>query len=91
MKFLLEILLELIFEGTIEASKSKKLPKLVRYFAILVIVLFFILVIGLIILAGILLLRLSIIGGVLLILLGIFIAIMSIVKFYEIYILKLEE
>lgn len=91
MEFLMECLLELILEGTISASKNKKVPKPIRYLAILVIFLFFVLVISLIILSGVLFLKLSIIGGITLIILGVFIGIMSIIKFYEIYLLKLDE
>lgn len=45
MEFIIELLVELIFEGAIELSKSKKTPFLLRIFLIILIVLFFISVI----------------------------------------------
>ena len=91
MEFLMELILEIILEGTIEVSKSKKIPKFVRFLAIFMVLLFFILVIGLIILAGILFLKKSIMVGVCLILLDLFLAITSILKFFKIYLLKLDD
>lgn len=40
MDFLIEILLELVFEGSIEISSNKKVPKWIRYPAIIFISLF---------------------------------------------------
>lgn len=91
MEYLFEFILELALEGSIEASKSKKLPKIIRYFLILIVVLFFILVIGLIILTGVLFLKENVIGGIFLILIGLYMFIMCILKFRKIYLLKIDE
>lgn len=91
MEYLFEFILELALEGSIEASKSKKLPKIIRYFLILIVVLFFILVIGLIILTGVLFLEENVIGGIFFILIGLYMFIMCILKFRKIYLLKIDE
>lgn len=91
MEYLFKFILELALEGSIEASKSKKLPKIIRYFLILIVVLFFILVIGLIILEGVLFLKENVIGGIFLILIGLYMFIMCILKFRKIYLLKIDE
>ena len=45
MEFIFEFILELLLESSIEASKSSKIPKFVRYILIVIIALFFIAVI----------------------------------------------
>ncbi len=91
MEYLFEFILELIFEGSIEVSKCKKVPKFIRYPLILIITLFFITVIGLIYLAGVLSLKENIILGVFFILLGLYMSIMSIIKFKNIYLIKVDN
>ncbi len=88
MEFIFEFLLELIFEGTLEASKNKKIPKYIRYPLIGIIILFFLAVIGLIFFVGIMFFKESVIGGIFFIAIGVFMLIMSIIKFRETYLLK---
>ena len=91
MEYLLEFILELIFEGSIEISKSSKTPKYIRYPLIVIISLFFISVIGLIFLVGILSLKESVLLGILFISIGIFMFIMGIIKFKKIYLIKKKK
>ncbi len=91
MEYIFEFILELVFEGSIELSKSNKLPKYIKYQLIIVIVLFFIAVIGLIFLLGILSLKENILLGILLILIGLFMFIMSVIKFRKTYLAKINK
>lgn len=91
MEYLFEFILELIVEGSIEASKSNKIPKYIRYPLIIIISLFFIIVIGLVFLAGFLVLKENILVGILLILLGLWMLIMSIIKFKKTYLSKINK
>lgn len=92
MEFLFEILLELIFEGTIEITKCKKVPKIIRYSLIGLIILFFLAVIFLIIFTGILTYqKLNKIGGIIFIVLGIILLITGVIKFKKIYLIKKKE
>lgn len=86
MEFLFEFILELVFEGGIEASKNSKIPKYIRYPLIIIISLFFIAVIGILLVAGALALRKNILAGIIFILIGLFLLIMSIIKFRKTYI-----
>ncbi len=85
MEYLFEFILELVLEGSIEASKSKKVPKPIRYMLITLIVLFFIAVIGIIFVAGFLSLKKSLIVGIFLILIGLIMLIGSYIKFKSTY------
>ncbi len=85
MEYIFEFILELIFEGSIEASKSKKVPKPIRYILITLIALFFLAVIGLIFLTGFLSLEKSIVVGIFFILIGIILLVASIIKFKNTY------
>ena len=80
MDFLFELLFELIAEGTVELSKSRRVPKYIRYPLIVVIVLFCVAVIGLVFAVGILSLRQNVLLGILLIALGVFMLVVSILK-----------
>ncbi len=88
MDLLLEIIIDLVLEGSVEASKSKKIPKFLRYLLIFLISLFFIAVIGLILFMGITILKNSIIGGIIIILFALFMFVMSILKFKNMYLNK---
>ena len=90
MEFLFELIFELIIEGGIEASKSEKIPKCIRYLLIAIISLFFIAVIGLIFFSGILLLNENILIGMFFILLGIIMLLLSIFKFRKAYLNKMK-
>ena len=91
MEYIFEFILELVLEGSIEVSKSSKIPKYVRYPLIGIISLFFIAVIGLIFFTGILSLKENIILGILLILVGLLLLIMSVIKFRKIYLTKINK
>ncbi len=90
MEYLFEFILELVLEGSLEASKCKKIPKFIRYPLIAMIVLFFIMVIGLVFLAGILVLKKSIMVGIFLILIGLIMLIGSVIKFRQTYLNKVK-
>lgn len=91
MELLFEIILELIFEGSIEVSKSSKVPKYIRYPLIAIIFLFFIAVIGLIFFVGISALKENILGGIIIILIGLFVLIISIIGFRKTYLNKIDK
>lgn len=88
MDFIIELLLELIFDGMMEASKSNEVPKFIRYFLVIIIVLFFIFVIGFIFIASILAFKESIVAGLLLIVIDVFLFIGSIAKFRKEYLIR---
>ncbi|MGN1343196.1 MAG: hypothetical protein ACI4U3_01355 [Traorella sp.] len=80
MEYIFELLFELLFESAIEASKSHKIPKYIRYLLIAMISLFIIVVIGLLFLVGILSLKENIFLGIIFISIGLFMLIMSILN-----------
>ena len=88
MEFLFELLLELAAEGTVELSKSVRVPKPLRYVLIGIIVLFSAAVIGVMLLASILALRENVLFGILLLALTLFLLVMGIRKFRETYLKK---
>ena len=57
MEFLVELIMALAFEGTLELSTSRKIPNWTRYPLIVLIGLFFAASIGLILLLGLLMLQ----------------------------------
>lgn len=85
MEILFEFLIELIFEATLETSKNRKVPKIVRYPLIFLIILFFIATIGLIIFTGTIILNKNILVGIFFIIIGIVMAVISIKKFRDTY------
>lgn len=86
MDLIIEILLELILEGTVEISSNKKVPKWIRYPLIFLIILVFTIIIVGIFVLGMLLSKDNLIIGILFILLSLFFAIMGTKKFKEKYI-----
>ncbi len=88
MNELLEFIAELVFEGSMEISKSKNVPKYIRYPLIVIIGLFFVLIIGIIFLVGIISLKENAALGIFFILLGLFILVMSVVKFRKVVLAK---
>ena len=88
MEFLIEILLELIAEGTVELSKSVKVPKYIRYSLIGIIVLFFIAIIGIVLFVGFMALEENVLLEILFIILGLFLLVMNIVKFKKVYLMR---
>lgn len=91
MDDIIEFILELVFEVGVEASKSKKVPKFIRYFLITIISLVYIGTIGLIMLMGISILKNNIFGGIAVILLGVFLFVMTIKKFRDTYLKKVNK
>lgn len=85
MDILFEIILELVFEGTLAASKSRRIPKFIRYPLIVIIALLFIAVIGIMFLTGILAIKENLLFGIFLILLGVFMLVTSVFKFRKKY------
>lgn len=85
---LMEFIFELLFEGMLEATKSKKVPRIIRYLLIFIIVSFFLAVIGLIIYIGIYFLKKNLFISLLFILLALFFLIGGIVKFKKLYLKK---
>lgn len=91
MDIVFEFLVELLAEGTIEISKSKKVSKWLRYPLIALIVLFFSLVILGIFALGIIMLKENLLLSVILILLSLFMLIAGILKFRKTYIDKKKK
>lgn len=91
MEEILEFILELIFEGSMEVSKNRKMPKYIRYPLIVIISLFFIVIIGLIFLVGILSLKENTLLGIAFILIGLLMFIMDVVKFRKTYLIKTNK
>lgn len=89
MEFIFEFLAELILEGTIEITKNTKVPKIIRYPLILLIILLFLTVSLLIIFGGVLAYqKINKIYGILFIIIGIIFLIASVIKFKKIYLIK---
>lgn len=88
MEYIIEFILELILEGSMELSQNKKIPKIIRYPLIAIIILFFLTVTLGLIIVGILILKQSILMGLFIILIGLIILIASIFKFRNMYLNK---
>ena len=85
MDFLIEVVLDLVFEGGIELSKNRKVPKIIRYPLIVIILLFFaVIIIGLFII-GVVILKQSVILGIIMIASSIVLLVSAIVKFRNVY------
>ncbi len=91
MEYLIEFIFELILEGSLEASKNSKIPKWIRYPLIVMIILFFIVVIGLILFTGVISLKKNALVGTFLIIIGLLMLVMSIIKFRKIYLTKVKK
>ncbi len=90
-EFIAELVLELVFDGGFEASKSSRIPKYIRYPLVGIICLFFIFVIGLVFFVGIITLKENVFAGIILILIGLLLLIMSAVKFRKEYFAKINK
>lgn len=88
MEYVIELILELVLEGSIEASKNNGIPKYIRYPLIGLITLFFISIIVVIFFTGILLLKDNVLAGIIIICIGIFMLISCIIKFRKTYLNK---
>lgn len=91
MEFIFEILLDLIIEGCFEASSNKKVPKIIRYPLIALIVLFFTSVIFGIFILGMSLWNKNIYGSLFIILLSIIMLILSIYRLKKVYLERKNE
>ncbi len=85
MDLFFETLFDLILEGSFEASKSKKVPKPIRYILIFLISLIYIVIIGFLFYFGIVGLSKNLLAGIILILFGLLFLILSIIKFKKTY------
>jgi len=85
MDLLFEFLGELIFEGSMELSKNKKVSKWIRYPLIVIILLLFLFVDLLFVFVSIVILKENILGGILFSIFTIIFIIMSIIKFKKMY------
>lgn len=85
MEFLIEAVLDLIFEGSIEISSNKKVPKWIRYPLIVLIILFCMIVILGLLIIGIVMLKESILAGIITISVSLILFILGIIKFNKIY------
>lgn len=88
MEFLIELLLDLIIEGSIEISSNKKVSKFIRYPLIVLIILFFTLFILGLMLLGIIILKENIYFGIFLLIIVLILLISGINKFKNIYLEK---
>ena len=88
MEFFIELILELIFEGSLEASQNKKIPKFIRYPLIFLIIAFFISVIGIILLVSIISYKENIMLSILFMLIALIMIVSGIIKFKKIYLKK---
>lgn len=88
MDFLFALLFELISEGTVELSKSAKVPKYIRCLLIGIIVLFFIAIIGIVLIAGLVSLEYNFFFGIIIIVLALFMLVMGIIKFKKTYLIN---
>jgi len=88
MDFIIELVLEIVIDGTIELSSNKKVPSIIRYPLIAIITVLTIGIIIVMLLAGILFLKESIIIGIILMVIAIALIISLIVKSRKIYLEK---
>lgn len=86
MEFIIELVTELVLEGSFELSKNIKTPKWLRYPLIILVALFFITVIAIIFTLGIVTLKESTIIGLLLIIIAAAFGVYCISKFIDLYI-----
>lgn len=88
MEYIIEFNLELILEGSMELSQNKRVPKIIRYPLIVIIILFFLTVTLGLIIVGIFILKQNILIGLFIILIDLIILIASIFKFRNMYLNK---
>lgn len=91
MEFLIEGLLDLIVEGSMEASQNKKVPKGIRYLLIAFVVLIFATIILGLFTLEILIFNKNKLGGIFTLLVSIFLFVGTIIKFRNVYLKKKAE
>ena len=88
MDIIFELLLELVLEGTIELSKSVRVPRFIRYPLIVLLVLLSLGVIGIIFAVGVWILGENVLLGLLLIALALLMAVMGVRKLRKAYLTR---
>lgn len=88
MEFIIELILELLLEGSIEVSSNRKVSKWIRYPLIIFIISIFSGVILLIIFLGLSLLNDWFLAGILFLIIGIVMFSSAVIKFKKLYIEK---
>lgn len=88
MDFIIELVIELLLEESIEISSNKKVSKWIRYLLILFIVTMFAGIILLIFYLGFSLLNKNMLVAILILIIGVFMLISAIIKFKKLYIEK---
>lgn len=88
MEFIIELILELLLEGSIEVSSNRKVSKWIRYPLIIFITTIFSGVILLIIFLGLSLLNDWFLAGIIFLIIGIVMFVSTVIKFKKLYIEK---
>lgn len=88
MEFLIEVLIDLILEGSIYLSTNKKVPVFIRYFLIFFIVLFFVTIIGGLFVLGIVISYQNKVAGLFIIIISLIFLILCILEFRKKYLIK---
>lgn len=88
MDFIFELIVELLVEGSFEASSNKKLSKWIRYPILFLLILFFAAVILGVLFLGFILLQNNILAAICMLFLGVFMLIGSIIKFRKMFLRK---
>ena len=88
MEFIIELILELLLEGSMEISSNKKVSKWIRYPLIIFITTIFLGIILLIIFLGLFLLNDWLLAGIAFLIIGIIMFISAIIKFKKLYLEK---
>ena len=88
MEFIIELILELLLEGSIEVSSNRKVSKWIRYPLIIFITTIFSGVILLIIFLGLSLLNDWFLVGIIFLIIGIVMFVSAVIKFKKLYIEK---
>lgn len=91
MEFIMELIVEVLLEGSLEISKNRLFPKWIRYPLIFIIVLIFIIMIVALMFLGMFYIKENVFIGVLLILISVIIFFASIAKFKNTYMKRKEE
>ena len=91
MDDLIEFLLDLVLEGSIELSPNKKVPKPIGYVLTSIVGLFFIAVLFLIFFCAVMILEESVFAGILILGIGLFILIGGIKKVHKAYFEKKKK